>query len=74
LALDLARVMQTLMRERDTLRDMVRATTPLEGLDDLPALRAYYTSLSKGQEVCAYRERVGKATLVVVCVCVRVCV
>ena len=50
-SLDLARVMQSLLQEREVLKRMVQATTPLDGLDDLDALRVYYANLVKGQDV-----------------------
>jgi len=40
------------MDEREKLTQMVKATTPLDSLDDLNALKVYYVNLVRSQEVC----------------------
>ena len=48
---DLAKMMHKLLEERDVLKRMVQETTPLDGLDDIDAVRVYYVNLAKSHEV-----------------------
>jgi len=48
---DLTKVVERLMDEREKLTQIVKATTPLDSLDDLDALKVYYVNLVRSQEV-----------------------